>query len=166
MAAPKPKAAKRKKRRQAPRPESVEYIVAIDGWNWSYSLSLNADKHPIDPYNEYRHLRIDGRVLRPTGLKVDRIEVTLLPSVEMDHDKRKDAEPLALGSLSAHDDRITGLISIPQDALPPILQMLIAKEFRFLCMFGSQFRYRNARLRSFRLEMNMSEDDMPPAGDA
>lgn len=137
-----PEAARKKKRRRAPRPEFVEYIVAIDGWDWCYSLSLNTDKHPVDPNNEYRHLRIDGRLLRPTGLKVDRIEVSLLPSVEMNHDKRKDAEPLGLGSLTTYDDRITGLISIPMDALPPILSMRIAKEFGFFRLYVSPFRYR------------------------
>jgi hypothetical protein len=40
-AAPKPKAAGKKKRRRAPREEFVDYVVEIDGWDWGYSLSLN-----------------------------------------------------------------------------------------------------------------------------
>ena len=75
---PKPKPANRE-RRGAPREEIVEYIVAIDGWDWSYSLSLNQEKHPVDPYHEFRHLLITGRLLRPIGLKTDKVEVSLLP---------------------------------------------------------------------------------------
>jgi hypothetical protein len=40
-AEPKPKAARQKNRRRAPREEYVDYVVAIEGWNWSYSLSLD-----------------------------------------------------------------------------------------------------------------------------
>jgi hypothetical protein len=106
---------------------------------------------------------INGRLLRPTGLKIDKVEVSLLPSVEMNHGQRKDHEPLALGSLETYDDRIVGLISIPTDVLPPILQMLIDGRFKFVLMSGTKFHYRRARLVGFRLEMHMTDDDMPPA---
>jgi hypothetical protein len=57
-AEPKPKAARKKKRRRALLEEyvDVDYIVEIEGWDWGYSLSLNAERHPIDPYHEFRHL--------------------------------------------------------------------------------------------------------------
>src|SRR3979411_1502236 len=48
-AEPKPKAAAKKKRRRAPREEFVDYVVEIEGWDWGYSLSLNTEKHPVDP---------------------------------------------------------------------------------------------------------------------
>jgi hypothetical protein len=101
--------------------------------------------------------------LRPTGHKIDKVEVSLLPSVEMNHGQRKDHEPLALGSLETYDDRIVGLISIPTDVLPPILQMLIDGRFRFVFMSATKFHYRRSRLHGFRLEMNMTEEDMPTA---
>jgi hypothetical protein len=82
-AEPKTKAAKKKNRRRVPREEFVDYVAAIEDWEWSYSLLLNTEKHPVDPYHEFRHLVIIGRLLRPTGLKTDKIEVSLLPSVEM-----------------------------------------------------------------------------------
>jgi hypothetical protein len=80
---PKTEPIKRKRRRRAPRREFIDYIVAIDGWDWSYSLSLNEEKQPVDPYHEFRHLTITGKLLRPTGLKADRVEVRLLPSIRM-----------------------------------------------------------------------------------
>jgi hypothetical protein len=160
---PRAKAVKGKRRRHALREEFLQYIVAIDGWDWSYSLSLNEEKHPVDPYHEYRHLLITGRLLRPTGLKTEKVEVNLLPSVEMSHGQRKDHEPLALGSLDTYNNRIVALISIPPDVLPPILQMLIDERFKFVLMSGTKFHYRRARLHGFRLEMNLTVDDMPLA---
>ena len=60
MADEKPKLqAKRTKRLRAPsRDEYVRYIVAIESWDWSYSLGLDDRKDSMDPYREYRHLRI------------------------------------------------------------------------------------------------------------
>jgi hypothetical protein len=164
-AEPKTNAVKKKKRRRVPREEFVDYVAAIEDWEWSYSLLLNTEKHPVDPYHEFRHLVIIGRLLRPTGLKTDKVEVSLLPSVEMNHGQRRDHEPLALGSLETYDDRIVGLISIPTDVLPPILQMLMGERFKFVSMSGTKFHYRRARLHGFRLEMDMTEDDMPSADD-
>jgi hypothetical protein len=43
--------------------------------------------------------------------------------------------------------------------------MLIARQFKFVLMRGSKFRYRSARLHSLRLEMKLTEDDMPPTDD-
>jgi hypothetical protein len=163
VAEPKSKAGRKGKRGRVPREEYVDYVVAIEGWDWGYSLSLNTERHPTDPYHEFRHLRIDGRLLHPKGLKTDRAEVLLLPTHSMQQEQRKDFEPLALGGLDAYPDRIVGSLGIPADVLSPILQMLIAGQFKFVLMRGSKFRYRSARLSSFRLEMKLTEDDMPMA---
>lgn len=160
-AEPKPKAVKKKKRRRAPREEFVDYVVAIEGWDWGYSLSLDTSKDPDDPYHEFRHLQITGKLLRPTGLKTDAVEVSLLPSNDMSEERRKDYKPIALGAFDLYPDRIRGSVGIPADALPPILQMLIAREFKFVLLRGSKFRYRSARLTGLRLEMRLTEDDMP-----
>ncbi len=160
-AEPRPKAARRKRRRRTPREEFVDYVVEIIGWDWGYSLSLNTSKDPDDPYHEFRHLQITGKLLLPAGQKTDVVEVSLLPSEGMSEEKRKDYKPLALGRLEAYPDMIRGSIGIPADVLSPILQMLISGQFKFMLMSGSKFRYRSARLHSFRLEMKLTEDDMP-----
>lgn len=54
-----------------------------------------------DPYHEFRHLQISGKLLRPAGLKTDRVEVSLLPTFSMGEAQLKDFEPLALGGLEA-----------------------------------------------------------------
>jgi hypothetical protein len=158
---PKQKAPRKAKRRRKPPDEFVGYIVAIEDWNWGYSLSLDTDRHAIDPYHEFRHLQIRGRLLHPMGLKTDRVEITLLPSYDMLPEARKERKPRCAGSLDLYDDRISGLVSIPTDALSPILQMLIGGRFRFVEMRGPRFRYRQTLCNSFRLEMKLDPDDLP-----
>ena len=163
-AEPKAKPVKKKKRPRVPPEEFVEYVVEITGWDWSYSLSLNADTGKYrddDPYHEFRHLKVLGKLLRPVGLKTDAVEVTLLPGNDMTEERRKEYKPIALGRLNVYPDVIKGSIGIPADALPPILQMLIAKEFKFIVLRGSKLRYRSARLTSLHLEMKLDEDELP-----
>ncbi|WP_354264814.1 hypothetical protein [Bradyrhizobium sp. GM2.2] len=105
-------------------------------------------------------------MLRPTGLKTDRAEISLLPSPELVGDRRKEFEPIALGTLDVRTDVIYGNIGIPWDALTPILQMLIADRFKFVLMRGTRFRHRSARLNSLRLETKLSENDIPPTEEA
>jgi hypothetical protein len=61
---------------------------------------------------------------------------------------------------------LKGSIGIPTDALSPILQMLIAKELKFILLTGSKFRNRSARLTGLRLEMRLTDDDGPIDGAA
>lgn len=75
-------------------------------------LLLNAERRPIDPYHEFRHLQVRGRLLQPTGLQSDRVEISLLTSPELITDRRKELEPVALGSLAARPDGISGNIGI------------------------------------------------------
>ncbi len=150
----------RKKRGRKPLEEFVDYIVEIESWDWSYSLSLNSDRRAVDPYHEFRHLQIRGRLLHPTGLSTDRFELTLLPSHDLEPEARKQSSPLCVGSLDAHRGRLAGLMSIPADSLAPILQMMIGERFKFIAMRGDRFKRRRALFRSFRLEMTMDEDDM------
>lgn len=137
---PKLKAVRKKTRRRNPPEEFVDYVVEIESWDWSYWLALNTLRDPLDPYHEHRHLQIKGRMLRPTGLKTDRVEVSLFPTTSLEEERRKELKPLALGALKAYPDRIDASIGIPSDALAPILQMLIAGRLKFVVMRGAKSR--------------------------
>lgn len=84
----------------------VDYIVEIEDWDFSYWLVLNTQRKALDPYHEHRHLQFKGRILRPTGLKTDRVEVSLLPSIGLEEERRKDFKPIAVGSLELYPERI------------------------------------------------------------
>lgn len=96
---PKPaKAAKKKRRRRKLHEEFVDYVVAVEDWGWSHSLSLDTDRRAVDPYHEFRHLQIRGRLLHPRGLKTDQVEITLLPSYDLLPEARKERQPRCVGS--------------------------------------------------------------------
>lgn len=151
----------RRKRKRRPREEDIYYVVAIEDWDWGYSLSLNTERNASDPYHEFRHLQVWGRLLHPKGLRTDRIELTFLPSRDLDPEERKALRPVGVGSLDGYGDPITGLLPLPMDALPPILQMMIGERSKFIVMHGTKFGHRRATLHGFRLEMKIDPDDLP-----
>ena len=158
---PKPKpASSRKKRRHPPDEEIVDYIVEIETWDFGYWLALNTVRNALDPYHEHRHVEIKGRLLRPAGLKTDRVELSIFPSLNLLEERRKDLKPIAVGSLDSYPERIAGSVGIPSDALVLILQMLIAGRLKFVVMRGSKFRYRSARLVNYSLGTKLDEDDL------
>jgi hypothetical protein len=53
------------------------------------------------------------------------------------------------------------LHSLPEDALPPILQMMVGDRFRFVVIHGTKFSHRRATLNGFRLERELEPDDLP-----
>jgi hypothetical protein len=159
---PKPKSASRKKRRRSPSEEFVDYIVAIESWNFSYWLALNTLRNALDPYHEHRGLRIKGRLLRPAGFKTDRVDVSLFPSINLEEERRKDLKPIAVGAIEAYPEKLDANLDIPSDALAPILEMLIAERFKFVVLRGTKFRYRSSRLHSYRLDTKLEEDELPP----
>jgi hypothetical protein len=160
---PKPRSKRTKRLRAPSRDEYVRYIVAIERWDWSYSLSLDGRKDSLDPYMEHRHVRIDGKLLHPKLPSAETVEVHLIPRGDLDQDRRKDDQPSAVGSLRVHDGRLVVLQPIPKDSLTAVLQVLIADRFRFVDMGGARLRHRQALLNSFSLATHIDPDDMPAA---
>lgn len=155
-----PKKAPRKtKRRRKPAEEIVDYVVEIEGWDFSYWLALNSVRNALDPYHEHRHVEVRGRMLRPVGLQTDRVTASLFPSTNLLEERRKDLKPIAVGSIESDPDRLDARMSIPVDMLPSVLQVLAAGRLKYLVMRGSKLRYRSARLVSYSLATKLDEDD-------
>jgi hypothetical protein len=143
-----------KMRPSAPSLEMVEYVVDIIDWYWAYSLSLISEKYrEDDPYREFRHLKLIGKLLQPAGLKTEVVHISLIPSSGMSEERRKNSSPMTLGAFELRPDMIEGLISIPAEVLSPILQMLIVKKLKFVQLTGSKFYRRSARLIGLRLDI-------------
>jgi hypothetical protein len=152
------KSTKEKKRRPAPPEEFVEYVIEITEWFWEYSLSLSSGRYrDHDPYCESRDLQITGKLLRPTGLKTEAVQISMRPSSGMNEERRKDYNPIGLGALDVYPDMIKGLIGMPADVLSPIIQLLIAQELKFIVLTASKFRYRSAGITDLRLEMRLTD---------
>lgn len=150
---------KRTKRRQD---ETVFYVVEITNREWGYSFGVNNVRHFDDPYLEFRHLNVRGKLLRPGGIKAETVELTFMPDKKLNEENRQHHEPKAVGSLSLNKGVLQGLLPLPADALEPILQMLTADRFRYVVMDGTKLRYRQGLVRDFRLSETLDEDDLPP----
>jgi hypothetical protein len=137
------------------------YVLRITGWDWSFSFGLNhAPRLSTDPYSDYRHLVVTGEFIAPTAMKGKVAAYSFLPSRELNIDFRQEAQPMAVGSLSAHTRPVQGLFSIPADALAPLLQMLIGDRFHWIVASGDALRFRKTSLNSFRFEMTLDPDDI------
>ncbi|ACE99684.1 hypothetical protein IP86_17625 [Rhodopseudomonas sp. AAP120] len=160
----KQKAPKKAKRRRKPPEEIIDYVVEVDGWDFSYWLALNTVRNERDPYHEHRDVEMRGRLLRPSGLRSDRVTVSLFPSANLLEERRQELTPIAVGSIESYTDRLDARLSIPSDMLPSILQVLAAGRLKYLVMRGSKFRYRSARLVSFSIGSRLDEDDLVELG--
>lgn len=110
---------------------------------------------------DFRHLHLRGTLIAPSHIKTETVEVILMPN-NFQIDERCDiAEPSSVGSVSVSRGRFEALLTMPCDALVPVLQMLIAEKFRFIDLRGEWMRYRSATIESYRLKMNMDKDDLP-----
>ncbi|MEZ5898509.1 MAG: hypothetical protein R3D51_03350 [Hyphomicrobiaceae bacterium] len=135
-----------RRRRSPEQDEPRTYVVRIEDWEWSLSFGVNTMSHRTDPYADFRHLVLRGKLLRPTNLKADTGELTLLPDPRLNWDQRQKDEPKCVGSLDLYRGRLTGLLSLPSDALPSLLQMLIGERLRYAVITSANADRRTAAL--------------------
>lgn len=111
---------------------------------------------------EFRHLNIKGKLLRPRKVKADAVEVTLPPDAGLKEENRKQHNPRAVGSLILDRGVLQALLSVPADALDPILQMLTAGRMRYVVIDGAPLHYRQALVQQYRIESSYDAEDLPP----
>jgi hypothetical protein len=151
----------RKRKRGRPRDETIHYLFEIKEWDWSFTFGMNLMRHRDDPYMDYRHLQLRGNLIRPAKLTTDGVDITLLPEHGLNEDKRERHEPKSVGSLRLYRGAMSGLLSMPSDALASVLQMVIADRLRYAALSGDQLRYGHAAIRSYSLDMKIDDDDLP-----
>ena len=156
-------AAQKSNRPKRARNDAVYYVVEITDWDWSFSFGLGW-RRDIDrgPYSDYRHLTVKGNLLRPLKSKAREVEISLLPSLQLNETERSKDEPNAVGSIDTHRGIMKPLLSMPLDALDSVLQMLIANRFKYVVMNGEKLRYGRGSVTSYRFECTIDEDDLPP----
>ena len=90
------------------RDEPVYYVVEVSDWAWSLMFGVSP-RRDIDrgPYSDYRHLHLYGKLLRPTKLKAEKVEVTFLPDRQLNEGQREKREPRGVGSFRYTAGRFT-----------------------------------------------------------
>lgn len=93
----------RKKKSKQRVEEHVYYVVEILGWEWSFMFGVsNSPKISGGPYDDHRHLRIRGRLIRPSRLKHLSLELTFLPDERLNWEHWQNDRPPLIGHLSFH----------------------------------------------------------------
>ena len=141
---------------------NVYYVVEIDNWDWGYNFGLDESRYRDEPYREFRHLRLTGKLLRPRNVKADAVEVTLMPDAKLKEESRKRDEPRSVGALISSRGQLQVLLPFPSDALEPVLQTLIANKLRYVTINGSPLHYRQGLVKSFSLDSNYDPAELPP----
>ena len=153
---------KRMQARKATRQETVFYVIAIDNWEWSFTFGVSSIREDEGAYADYRQLLLCGRLLAPSSVKAETVELALLPNEELNLGQERDRhQPISIGSVHVAQGHMSALISIPADALPSILTMVTAEVLRFAVLTGSKLRYGRTAITRMRLEMKLGEDDLP-----
>ncbi len=151
----------RKKRSRRQTIEFASYHVRITGWDWDYSFSVSGVKWEDKQFADYRHLTVRGVLLRPRRIKVEATELIFLPeALEMER-RHDEPPPRCVGTLNIHHERLIGYLTLPLDALGPIMQMLTAGRFKYVLMHGEPMRYRKAFIRGYRFAESHNEADYP-----
>jgi len=139
--------------------EIASYLIRIGEWEWGFSFGIGNRRFNDGPYMDFRHLRLRGKLIALSGIKTEAVEVILMPNRLQNNERYEIAEPNSVGSVSVSRGRFEALLTIPEDVLAPVLQMLIAEKLRFIDLHGERMRYRSATIKSYRLEMHMDEED-------
>jgi hypothetical protein len=164
---------KTKRRRKRKGTQWIQYLVAINEWDWSYSFGRDGTSIFPSRFAEYAHLELQGALLTAKAIKAQRVEVVLIPRHEYNADNReKDYRPDeekrigAAGHISLRDGTIQALLTLPADMLAPILSAVIAGRFKYITMSGDQMRYRQGSIDRYDLRASYDPEDWPEAQEA
>lgn len=162
MAGPDSKTVPRKRSRRTQKVDRpVQYVIAIETWEWSFSFGVNKMRQFDDPYSDYRHLQISGPLKRPAMSKITSASITLLPEIRLNESERQKDHSQHVGSIDARGNDFSVLLSIPADALPSIVAAFHAGQLQYLVMEGDKLRYGHGLVTHFRLDRMVDYDDEP-----
>ena len=87
----------RKKRARRPRVDPVYYVVEIQEWDWSFWFGVSNMPERNGPYDDYRHLVLYGKLLRPSKVKAESVELSFLPNQHLNEGQRERDQPRSVG---------------------------------------------------------------------
>ncbi|MDO9385013.1 MAG: hypothetical protein Q7T86_19375 [Hyphomicrobiaceae bacterium] len=162
------KTSTRKKRGGRPRVERIYHVIEFVDWDWDYMFGIEPPGRfsDGDPYMDYRHLHIRGKLLRPTAIsiKASIAEVTCFPDDRLsDLEGRRKHQPKMVGVISHRGKDYQVNLHLPDDALALVLQMMIANRYRYVVIEAEKSFRGEALVRHFRFAGSLDEDDLPKA---
>jgi hypothetical protein len=138
--------------------DRIQHVIQIDHWTFDYMFGIDDTKFRTGPYYDYRHLELRGAIICPAGTKAQEATVTCFPDEHlMQTEIKKAMEARPVGYVTRWGKDYSATLHMPADMAPLVLQMLIAKKYRFIA-FESAKGAREASIFNFGFSEN-SEDD-------
>jgi hypothetical protein len=148
------------KAKRKPRVERFWLEIEIGDWDWNFAFGLQTLKGNTDPYADYRHLNIRGIIRGPQKYRAKSIEITCYPEIDLNRDNRAKRNPKAVGVFEKYREELSANIHMPADALPSVLQMLIATRYRFVILEAMPFERGYAMIQSYYFDEKLQEDEL------
>ncbi|MBX6741134.1 MAG: hypothetical protein IRY87_03685 [Acetobacteraceae bacterium] len=164
--AKRPPAKRKAGRRPRARPTVEYYVIQIERWDWSFSFGINPNrKHFLEPYSDYRHLTVEGRLLRPKAAKAETAALTFLPRLDLDlaavAKLSTSVEPKGVGSAHARAGAFQALLPMPHDVLAALLTALAAGRLQYVTLEGDPLFRGEATIRRFSFQADHDPEDLP-----
>ncbi|NIS61089.1 MAG: hypothetical protein GTO13_10410 [Proteobacteria bacterium] len=153
-----------KKRRKSKKIEHCSYVIRIEDWTTSYSLSVDREgRFGLDPYWEHGALEIIGVVLAPGNLQDRRIKVDFLADrrlpLILSGSENAGYEPRCVGALTARGQRTEYLGSLPTDVFQTLPSLLQAGKLNFIVFWGHTLYRGSADISSVHFQREHDPDD-------
>jgi hypothetical protein len=150
-----------KKRRKLGRPrvERIDHVIEITNWHWDYMFGIDDTKYRTGPFNDFRHLVINGNLIRPSSIKASAVEVTCFPNVQLSERKSSDPPPKGVGWISHRGKDYNANLHMPMDVLGLVLQMMVAGRYRYVLIEAEKSFRGEAAIRHYRFSGTLTDDD-------
>jgi hypothetical protein len=157
---------KRAKRRDSD--DFADYDIEITGWSWGYHFGLDDRKEAGDWYWESRQIKVQGHLIGEVGRRYASAEFVLIPNRDYDRDRRIERDqrvgatrPSRVGTVEARDRALHGLLSLPLEAVPALVTVLAANQFKYMLIRGAKLFRRSAEVWGYSLETWVDADELP-----
>lgn len=144
--------------------QSETYWIEVDDVEYYYSLHLHHDSESMQPYMEYCHPKVFGKLLQPSIKQISRAIITLMGDRDMDTlllpDAKSRYKPRAIGHMETRSGELSGFVSLPFSALIFLLPALKSGSIREIMMSGDKLRYRHALVKSVSFSRHFDPDEI------
>lgn len=149
--------------RQRTEDDRQSYYGEIIDWDVDYSLMVGRfDPHP-QPYHEHLTLKVMLRLIFPTVLAGDVIDMHILGSRDDDRelaaDQRGEFLPLVVGTLTVRGEGRSYLGGLPYTAIMGLLPVLESRRIRMMTLHGQKLRRGKAQITSMSLVRQIDPAD-------
>lgn len=151
---------KKARKTKSPRREECTYVIEIEDWKLSYSLSLDHHgKMSAGPYWEHTTLEMKGTFVYPETLAKP-IQVIIRGDREktsaLERPEEYCYESKAIGGLTVRGKESEFLGSVPFDAIQTLCQILQARKLKYLVLLGQVLYRGGADIFSMRFQEHFS----------